>query len=221
VSGGAHVLVPLKRLDGAKTRLAGLLGPDERAGLMVAMLADVLHAVAVSALVARVTIVSSEPVAPALARGHGVSAWHDRGLPWNDALAEAMAAVVAEACVAIVSADLPLVRAPEIDHLVRSTPERGLAIARALDGGTNAVVMRPPGVLATCFGTPGSAARHAASARAAGLGAVTVDLPGTALDLDTPQDVERFLELEHPSRAFELLANTPRRTVSRDHALRL
>src|SRR2546428_9647877 len=86
--------------------------------------------------VERITIVTEEHL-------DDYELWHDRGLAWNDALAAATAEVVTAPLVAFVSADLPLLRAEEIEELLAATPARGIAIARALDGGTNAVSMRP------------------------------------------------------------------------------
>lgn len=185
----AHVLVPLKRLDNAKTRLAGLLTRDERAGLMEALLDNAIAAASAARGVAAVTVVSAEP----LAAGRGVPVWDDRGLPWNDALLEATRALVREETVVFLSADIPLVVAADVDALLEATPERGIAVGRALDAGTNAVSLRPPGAMTTCFGEQGSAELHARLARAAGLAATIVDRPGLALDLDSPDDVERYL----------------------------
>ena len=88
----------------------------------------------------------------------------------------------------MISADLPLLRAEEVEELLAATPERGIAIARALDGGTNAVAMRPPGLVRTRFGEPRSSAVHAAL----GVPHVVVDLPGLAFDVDTPEDLARM-----------------------------
>jgi 2-phospho-L-lactate guanylyltransferase len=181
----AHVLIPVKRLDGAKSRLAGALAPEERAELMLRLLDGVVAAVR-EAGVERITLVTPEPLSVP-----GVERFDDRGLAWNDALAAAMREVRAPV-VTVVSADLPLLAAEEVAALIEATPERGLAIARAHDGGTNGVSMRPPGAVRTCFGEPQSAARHAELARAAGLEPVLVDLPGLAFDLDTPEDLARL-----------------------------
>ena len=178
-----HVLIPVKRLDDAKTRLAAVLAPTERAQLMEEMLAHVLSVIR-RAGVGPVTVVSNEPFP-----FNGVPHFDDGGLPWNDALAAAMSTVVEEPSVAVVAADLPLLTAEEVTALVNATPERGIAIARARDGGTNGIVMRPPGVLDTHFGETGSAAVHEHAARAAGLAAVVIDLPGLAFDIDTPEDL--------------------------------
>ena len=175
----AHVLVPLKRID-PKSRLADELPLEERVRLMRRLLAGVVTAVG-DAGVERVTVVSGLTL-------KGYEVWDDRGLPWNDALAAAISEVVTAPLVGIVSADLPSVTAEDIEELLTATPEHGIAIARALDGGTNAVAMRPPGLVRTHFGELGSAAVHAAL----GVDHVVLDLPGLAFDVDTPEDLARM-----------------------------
>jgi len=184
----AHVLIPLKRLDDAKSRLSDALSPAERASLMLELLERVV-AVVEEADVGAVTVVSAETRTPA-----GVSRFDDRGLPWNDALAAAMREIVSEPVVAVVSADLPRLTPEDVQALVAATPDFGLAIARALDGGTNAVSMRPPGAVRTHFGEPQSAAVHAQATAAAGLAARIVDIPGLAFDVDTPADLAELRE---------------------------
>jgi 2-phospho-L-lactate guanylyltransferase len=175
----AHVLVPLKRID-PKSRLAGALPLAERVRLMRGLLAGVVAAVR-DAGIERVTVVTGLPL-------KSYPVWDDRGLPWNEALSTAIEEIVTEPLVAIVSADLPALRADEVEELLAATPERGIAIARALDGGTNAVSMRPPGLVVTHFGEPGSAAVHADL----GVDHVVLDLPGLAFDVDTPEDLARM-----------------------------
>jgi 2-phospho-L-lactate guanylyltransferase len=183
VADAAHVLVPLKHLDDAKTRLSSVLSGEERSALMLELLQGVLSA-AREADVGPVTVVSSESLA-----ANGVARFDDRGLAWNDALAAAMRELVSEPVAAVVSADLPRVTAEDVRALVAATPDRGMAIARALDGGTNAVSMRPPGAVLTHFGEPRSAAVHAQATAAAGLAARILDIPGLAFDVDTPADL--------------------------------
>ena len=178
-----HVLVPVKRLDDAKSRLADVLSPEDRATLMSELLDHVL-AVTQAAGVGPVTVVSAEALSL-----NGVPRFDDGGAPWNNALAAAMAAVVDESTVAVIAGDLPLLVPDDVRALVAAIPDRGLAIARARDGGTNAVAMRPPGIVSTHFGAASSAGVHAAAARAAGVDAVLVDLPGFAFDVDTPEDL--------------------------------
>jgi 2-phospho-L-lactate guanylyltransferase len=185
----AHVLIPLKRLDDAKSRLAEVLSADERAALMLELLHGVL-ASAEEADVGPITVVSAERLTLEVPR------FDDGGLAWNDALAAAMREVVREPVAVVLSADLPRAGADDVHALVAATPDRGLAIARALDGGTNAVSMRPPGAVMTHFGEPQSAAVHAQATAAAGLAARIVDIPGLAFDVDTPADL-RELRASH------------------------
>lgn len=178
-----HVLVPVKRLDDAKSRLSDVLGPDARAALMQELLAHVL-AVVEEAAVGPVTIVSQDPVT-----ANGIPRFDDGGAAWNDALAAAAHAVVTENAVVVIAADLPHLSAEDVRALVAAAPGRGIAIARARDGGTNGVAMRPPGALATHFGEAGSAAVHERAAFLAGYDAIVLDLPGLAFDVDTPEDL--------------------------------
>ncbi|HEU0304543.1 MAG TPA: 2-phospho-L-lactate guanylyltransferase [Gaiellaceae bacterium] len=182
----AHVLVPLKRLDDAKSRLAEMLRAEERADLMRELLAHVLRVVQ-EAGVGPVTVVTVESL-----ELDGASRFDDRGLPWNEALSAAMHEVVSEQVVAIVAADLPLLTPDDVRMLVSATPECGLAIARATDGGTNAVSMRPPGRVPTHFGEPGSAEVHERAAWLVGGDAHVLELPGLAFDIDTPEDLARW-----------------------------
>lgn len=174
----AHVLVPLKALD-PKSRLGDVLTGEERVELMRGLLARVVGVIR-EAGIEQVTVVTSEPL-------DGYDVFLDGGAAWNDALAGAMAVVHAPLA-AVISADLPRLQADEVAALLAATPERGIAIGRAQDGGTNAVAMRPPGLVMTHFGEPKSASVHASL----GVPCEMVDLPGLAFDIDTPEDLARW-----------------------------
>ena len=64
---GWTIVVPVKSLDRAKSRLGSTLSPDSRRGLVVAMTTDVVTACLHSQQVGRVRIVSSDPQIAALA----------------------------------------------------------------------------------------------------------------------------------------------------------
>ena len=91
----------------------------------------------------------------------------------------------------VVPGDLPLISAADIialtDALARAP---SVVIAPSRDGGTNGLLLRPPGVMAPAYG-PGSAARHQAAARAAGAVVAVVETARWALDIDTPEDLTR------------------------------
>ena len=142
------MLVPLKTRD-PKSRLAGALSADERAELMRTLLERVVGAVR-EAGVERVTVVCAEPI-----DGYERMARRrprlERRARSGDGRARPRAARRGR------------LRRPAASCAARrskscstATPERGIAIARALDGGTNAVAMRPPGLVLTRFGEPGA-----------------------------------------------------------------
>jgi len=199
-------LVPLKRLDYAKTRLASVLDPPTRMRVMRALLDHTLAQVKAAPSIRTVTLVSSALDAPSIADEHGVALFDDRGAPWNDALAAAIAAAVTADGVVIVSADVPLLTTGDIESFFAALPEGGAAIARATDAGTNAVAMRPSGAMPTCFGARGSAALHVELAEAAGLVSVIVDIEGLAHDLDTAADLEEVLRREMSADVRAVLA---------------
>ena len=65
---------------------------------------------------------------------------------------------------------------------------RGVRLVQSQDGGTNALVMAPPGAIPFRFG-PGSAARHRRQAERRGLPVESVPLPSLATDIDRPEDL--------------------------------
>ena len=85
----------------------------------------------------------------------------DGDLPWNEGLAHAIAQLRPRPdAVVILAGDLPLVRPDDIDALVRVIPARGVVVARARDGGSNGLGLRPPDALVPSFGALASAALH-------------------------------------------------------------
>ena len=86
--------------------------------------------------------------------------------------------------VLIVNSDLPSVTADDLRALHDAIPERGIAIAPARDGTTNALGLSSTTFFAPLYG-PGSAARFRAHAEQV----VEVDRPGLRDDVDTPADL--------------------------------
>jgi 2-phospho-L-lactate/phosphoenolpyruvate guanylyltransferase len=183
-------IVPVKGLDGAKTRLAPLLGPTERAALVRWMLQQVLEACAASEAVRRTLVVTPQP---ALAPDE-VEVLVDRDDGHAAALAAALADPRASAGALIVMADCPLVTAEALDRLAAAA--RPVALAPAQDGGLNALALRDPTLFEPAFGVPGAARLTAERARAAGLEPVIVEDRAFTHDVDTPSDLRKLPALE-------------------------
>jgi 2-phospho-L-lactate/phosphoenolpyruvate guanylyltransferase len=160
------VVVPFRGANG-KSRLA--LPEDERRSLALSMLRRVLAA---GAEVGDVVLVSDDEEARALAPRWIADPGGGQGAAVTAALAEAGAPAL------VVNADLPRIEPDDLRALLAAIPPEGVAIVEADDGTTNALGLASPDLFAPLYG-PGSAARFKAR------GAVAVDLPRIAEDLDT------------------------------------
>ena len=187
-------LVPAKSFARAKSRLAGLLGEEERADLARAMLEHVLGVLAASAEIAGVMVVTDGDDVAALARERGAVTVRDAASPplgsiVDAALAELSARNVSAALVLM--SDLPRLSAGDVCRLVERMAEVDVVAAPDLRGeGTNALGVTPPDLLRTSFGTRDSFQRHLRAAEAAGLRVGVHHSDGLAFDVDEPADLE-------------------------------
>jgi 2-phospho-L-lactate guanylyltransferase len=178
-------VVPVKGRDGAKTRLAPLLEPEERTRLVLDMLERVLGACAAAESISGTLLVTPDPgFAPA-----GVEVLRDAGTGHADAIALALRDERARGGVVVVMADCPLVRPESLDALAAAAAP--LALAPSRDGGVNALALRALDGFVPPFGVP--VEETLSAARAAGLDAAVVDDPLLALDVDRPADYEAML----------------------------
>jgi len=183
-----YALIPVKALDGAKSRLADVLDGVARRALVIAMYRDALAAAVACPALDGVAMVSGDEDALALAETAGAEPMREPG-GLNEALTSASKTLAGRGVdrLLVLFADLPLVNADAIERVARSNAD--VALVSPDDGGTNALVLAP-GVINFQFG-PDSAAKHVAAAERAGLGVVQLDEPSLALDIDTPEDLEQ------------------------------
>jgi 2-phospho-L-lactate guanylyltransferase len=193
-----RIIVPHRGLEAAKTRLASSLSPDERMFLASQLLQRVLKVV--REVTDDVVVISPSRPLWEIVEPSGARLVVQRGMGLNSGLEQARFDAVADdvGTLAILHGDLPNLRAADVEVLVDSLPadgSPGVAIAPDRAGtGTNGLVLRPPGVIPFRFGV-GSFARHVAEVQAAGVPLVAVNRAGLAFDLDTPDDLTRWLEL--------------------------
>lgn len=204
-------LVPVKRLAAVKSRLAAALSRDALEALTLAMLADVVEAIRGCARVHRVVVVTPDPDVGAAARALGAEARvaDDPGL--NAALDAAAAALADPAgALLVVLGDVAGARADELARLFDALDElggTGALLAPARDGGTAALLRRPPFAIPSCFGE-GSAKAHRAAAERTGTPFRELPLPSLAIDLDRLEDARALLASDTPApRTRALLAH--------------
>lgn len=202
---GIWAVIPVKDLDGAKGRLAPVLAMEQRRQLFCLMLEDVLTALRACPGLSGLALVTRDADAAGLAGSYGARVLvepENRGQ--SAAVAHGAEILAAEGAAGIlaVPADVPLVTAAEIARLLAahgSAP--AVTIAPAADRrGTNGLLCSPPRAIPFHFGDD-SFRPHAAAARDAGIEPRVVDLPGFALDVDRPGDLDALATRPGQSRA--------------------
>lgn len=194
---GRWALVPAKPFALAKTRLAAALSPEVRARLAQELLErtlirlceiDALDGVAVLSRDAQAALVASKYGALPLpeARTTQLGELIDSGLA---ALEERRVEVAL-----VVLSDLPYLATKDVEAMLELGERHSVVIAADThDEGTNALLLRPPGRMPTCFGRYGSFLAHERRARMLGLDAVPIRRPSLGFDLDTVDDLHRLL----------------------------
>jgi 2-phospho-L-lactate guanylyltransferase len=152
------------------------------------MAADVLRALSQVRSLAEVLVVTREPRVKA---DHIVDDPHERG--HSEAALLGIEAALARGArrVLLVPGDCPLLDPTEVEALLDFAGDGGNSVTIVPDRhgtGTNALILEPPDVMAPSFG-PGSCARHAALAEAAGATVRIRHVPSLAFDVDTPEDL--------------------------------
>ena len=177
-------LLPFKGAAGAKRRLAGTLSEAEREGLVLAMVRDVLEALA-NAPLAAVVLASQDGIAAELAEEFGCDVFRDTASDLSGAVVQASAYAAAHGATGtlFVPGDVPLVQPADI-AAVLDGHERVTLVPDAHDVGTNAAASSPPNAFEYLFDGK-SFKPHIASAARAGIEARVVRRPAFGLDVDT------------------------------------
>ncbi|MCX5515817.1 2-phospho-L-lactate guanylyltransferase [Kaistia algarum] len=203
-------VVPVKRLQQAKLRLAPVLDATERAGLARAMAEDVLRAVIAVDALAGVLVVTADLTIAALASEIGVGVIADESDQGYNAAVERAARYLIDTGargILVLPADVPSVTPADIVALLDahgSGPAVTLVAAEA-DGGTNALACSPVNAIPFGFGE-GSFARHHGAARACNIVPMLPSLPNLARDIDRPDDLAAFMKRPAPTHTHAFLA---------------
>jgi 2-phospho-L-lactate/phosphoenolpyruvate guanylyltransferase len=200
------LVIPVKVLARAKSRLTGLAGPA-RSALALAMAADTVSAAAACPAVGAVVVVTDdEEAASVLGALAAVIVPDEPAAGLNPALAHGAAVAAARwpaSGVAALAADLPALRPDELDRGLRAAAQWPEAfVADAAGTGTTLYSARPGTAFWPRFGA-GSARRYRDG------GAVEVmlaDVPSLRSDVDTPDDLRQAASLGLGPRTAVLAA---------------
>lgn len=185
------VAMPVKPFDRAKSRLAGVLSNHQRERCAQALFLRTQRFFAgnypgfdrvvitasprIQALSARVA--ASCVMEPAV---EGVNKAATRAIDW--------ASRHGYERLILIPGDVPVWVRSEVNLLLECAELHDVVVARAHDGGTNALVLSLPTPFECRYG-PNSAARHVEAGRSAGLTAALCRPAFLARDLDTPEDL--------------------------------
>ena len=188
-------VVPVKKLSEAKSRLAGVLSPEERSALALDLLRHVLDAIAASGVVDSVAVISPEPGALGLPPGVVRLAQARGGLNHVFYQGRAWAAAKGADALLAVLADLPLLRPGDISAMAElaGAPNTVVLAPDRHGVGTNAMLVHPLSRARFKFGTR-SFPLHRSVYAEADILVKTYTSPGTSLDLDTPDDLAFLAE---------------------------
>ena len=192
------ILVPIKNTAWAKQRLAAVLDQTARTQLAQAMLTDVLLTLEGWKNRPPVGVVTSDPYATKLALEYRFEVIPDPENPGETGAIEMATRVSVERgeeSTLVIPADIPLMESWELDEIYRRAPAEGSVLVPAGDGrGTNAALRRPANLFPLRFGNDSFKPHHAA-AQATGKPCIVLQLPGIAVDVDDPPDLQRLLTL--------------------------
>ena len=201
------VVIPIKNLSQAKSRLGSILSQPERAELVLAMLTDLLNTVT-KLDQGRIWVVASDDEVFDIARQFDAGlVLENFVLGYNAAISLGFKAMPDTKNLAVIPADVPLATQLEVSALVQPTAGDKPVIRLAPDHGylgTNGLFLSSGNLMCPGFGT-GSFNRHCARAQNAGIKPTILNAPYLAHDIDTPDDLEGFAGICSQGSTFNFL----------------
>lgn len=189
-TGDIGLVIAVKRLTAAKTRLAPAFSTSNRENIVLAMLVDTIDAASAVTALHSVTVVTPDGTAAAAAKRLGAlvladptpEGHHD---PLNNALLAAEAMVRKHtANVVALQGDLPAMQTQELAEAIAAARGRSRSFVADRHGTGTSALFSFGGALDPHFGAD-SAGRH----RRSGAIELASAWPGLRCDIDTPQDL--------------------------------
>jgi 2-phospho-L-lactate guanylyltransferase len=201
------ILIPIKDSSTAKQRLASVLDQPSRTRLAQAMLHDVVAALNEWSARPAVALVTNDPYAVELAREYDFETIADSDNPGETGAIEMATHICVDRGIKstlVIPADIPLLQPWELDEILKHAPTEGSVLVPAADGrGTNAALRRPANLFPLRFGNDSFKPHHAA-AKVTGKPCIVLNLPGIALDIDNPSDLQQLISLPGETRTQRL-----------------
>jgi len=196
VNGGVTAVLPVRRWDGAKSRIG--LDRPERASLAEAFSRDVIDVLLRSTVIAQLVIVTDEDGLGQIRNERLVAITSEPRQRFGQGLRNAVAAGVtwaghhrADAPLMVLPADLPSLTTSGLEDAIRQMQDHARAFVPDSEGeGTTLLYARRPGLIRPAYGR-GSAQAH----RHRGHEPCAAVDPGVRRDVDTLGDLRTALQL--------------------------
>jgi 2-phospho-L-lactate/phosphoenolpyruvate guanylyltransferase len=192
-------IIPIKRFENSKSRLASLFSLQERVTLSGFMLDDTLATLATSRCFDKILVVTGDSRAKQIADSRGaVVVWQesDTGVNSAVALGDAYSAKAGVHATVVVPQDLPLMSSQDVAgvcDLASSSPCVAVCPSLRFDG-TNVLLRSPPMAITTHYDN-NSYESHLNAAATAGLPVKVIDSKNLMFDLDTPNDIGDLIKI--------------------------
>jgi 2-phospho-L-lactate guanylyltransferase len=193
MDGDVGLIIAVKRLAVAKTRLAPVFSAPTRERVVLAMLLDTIAAAAGASSLRGITVVTPDDVAAEAARQLGADVLADptpdgHPDPLNNAILAAESAIVAAPDpppnIVVLQGDLPALQTQELSQAIAAARAHRRSFVADRHGSGTAALLAFGSPLNPAFG-PQSAQRH----RSSGAVELTGPWPGLRCDIDTPDDL--------------------------------
>ncbi len=190
-AGDVGLIIAVKRLAAAKTRLAPVFSAAAREQVVLAMLVDTITVASKVAALLRITVVTPDEVAADAARQLGATALTDptpagHHDPLNNAIAAAESALSESTTnIVVLQGDLPALQAQELAEAISAGRGHHRSFVADRHGTGTAALFAFGHPLRPEFGSD-SARRHGHS----GAVELTGAWPGLRCDVDTPDDLQ-------------------------------
>jgi 2-phospho-L-lactate guanylyltransferase len=187
---GIGLIIAVKRLSVAKTRLAPAFPAPLREAVVLAMLVDTIAAASGARGLEHITVVTPDEAAAAAAADRGAEVLADptpdgHGDPLNNALAAAERAVAGSVPnIVVLQGDLPALQSYELEEAIAAARAHPRSFVADRHGMGTAALFAFGSALNPRFGRD-SSTRH----RQSGALELTGAWPGLRCDIDTPEDL--------------------------------
>lgn len=189
-------LIPVKALEHGKSRLSERLDLDDRIRLTHDSLRRVVHVLQSTPRIGEIVVITRDEQVAEWAAWWRIACLREQHHGLNMALRQAREQHANAQAILVLPSDLVAISATDVKAILdlaeRESSRACVVIAPdRRSRGTNALLLKPPGIIEFEFGS-NSAGRHAALAVANGVQPLWYRSDSISLDLDVPEDLELY-----------------------------